>query len=91
MKALMEQKGLSAVGWYHSHPVSEPKPSQNDVHVYVLHVGMWLYIKWPYDCAYFIHVFLYVYVHVILLLDLYVPIMSMCVHLHRSQSWGHKD
>ena len=27
----MEQKGLIVVGWYHSHPISEPKPSEIDI------------------------------------------------------------
>ena len=27
----MAEKGLELVGWYHSHPFSEPKPSQSDV------------------------------------------------------------
>ena len=27
----MEAKELQVVGWYHSHPVSEPKPSQPDI------------------------------------------------------------
>lgn len=27
----MYKKGLILVGWYHSHPISEPKPSHNDV------------------------------------------------------------
>lgn len=28
---LMEQKGQKCVGWYHSHPVFEPSPSQKDM------------------------------------------------------------
>lgn len=27
----MASRGLVVVGWYHSHPYSEPRPSQNDV------------------------------------------------------------
>ncbi len=27
----MQAKDYQVVGWYHSHPVSEPKPSQNDI------------------------------------------------------------
>lgn len=27
----MASRGLVLVGWYHSHPYSEPRPSQNDV------------------------------------------------------------
>ena len=27
----MQAKELEVVGWYHSHPVSEPKPSQSDI------------------------------------------------------------
>ena len=27
----MQARDLQVVGWYHSHPVSEPKPSQNDI------------------------------------------------------------
>ena len=27
----MQSKDLQVVGWYHSHPVSEPKPSQADI------------------------------------------------------------
>lgn len=27
----MDQKGLTLVGWYHSHPISEPNPSQGDI------------------------------------------------------------
>ncbi|KAK9816984.1 hypothetical protein WJX72_007805 [[Myrmecia] bisecta] len=29
-RALMEQRGLHSVGWYHSHPVFAPRPSQKD-------------------------------------------------------------
>ncbi len=31
IRELMEQKGLDLVGWYHSHPISEPSPSQQDI------------------------------------------------------------
>ena len=27
----MAAKDFQLVGWYHSHPVSEPKPSQSDI------------------------------------------------------------
>ena len=27
----MLSRGLRLVGWYHSHPASEPRPSENDV------------------------------------------------------------
>lgn len=27
----MQARELQVVGWYHSHPVSEPKPSQSDI------------------------------------------------------------
>lgn len=27
----MASRGLVLVGWYHSHPYSDPRPSQNDV------------------------------------------------------------
>ena len=27
----MQAKDFQVVGWYHSHPVSEPKPSQSDI------------------------------------------------------------
>jgi proteasome lid subunit RPN8/RPN11 len=31
IRASMASRGLVVVGWYHSHPYSEPRPSQNDV------------------------------------------------------------
>ena len=27
----MTKKGLTVVGWYHSHPTSEPKPTESDI------------------------------------------------------------
>ena len=27
----MSEKGLTIVGWYHSHPTSEPKPTESDI------------------------------------------------------------
>ena len=27
----MKEKKLTLVGWYHSHPISEPKPSHSDI------------------------------------------------------------
>jgi Prokaryotic homologs of the JAB domain len=29
-RALMEERGLAAVGWYHSHPIFAPRPSAKD-------------------------------------------------------------
>ena len=31
IRSSMVSRGLVLVGWYHSHPYSEPRPSQNDV------------------------------------------------------------
>ena len=31
VQSLMEAKGQTCVGWYHSHPVFEPSPSQKDM------------------------------------------------------------
>ena len=31
IRASIASRGLVVVGWYHSHPYSEPRPSQNDV------------------------------------------------------------
>jgi proteasome lid subunit RPN8/RPN11 len=31
IQSSMASRGLTVVGWYHSHPYSEPRPSQNDV------------------------------------------------------------
>ena len=31
IRSSMASRGLTVVGWYHSHPYSEPRPSQNDV------------------------------------------------------------
>ena len=31
IQKLMQARELQVVGWYHSHPVSEPKPSQSDI------------------------------------------------------------
>ena len=31
IQASMLSRGLRLVGWYHSHPASEPRPSENDV------------------------------------------------------------
>lgn len=30
-RILFEEKGLSVVGWYHSHPTFEPEPSIRDI------------------------------------------------------------
>lgn len=31
VKECLDKKGLVLVGWYHSHPISEAKPSQCDI------------------------------------------------------------
>ena len=31
IQKLLKARELEVVGWYHSHPVSEPKPSQSDI------------------------------------------------------------